>query len=176
MSDELRQMLKFSDEERETLKQRIKEELEETTYTREYDLLDSTAELMRAGGQLDEVLQLRWNDYHKGVLSVGYEEWFHGELKLRETLLKEELTEYLTAVEDGNLVEAVDGALDIAVIAWGTALKLVGIQKAYRAQSEVARSNQTKVDGSLGPIVKREDGKILKPEGWTPPDIAGVIA
>jgi predicted HAD superfamily Cof-like phosphohydrolase len=24
-------------------------------------------------------------------------------------------------------------------------------------------------------VVRREDGKILKPEGWTPPDIEGVL-
>lgn len=40
------------------------------------------------------------------------------------------------------------------------------------AASEVAKSNLAKiVDGR---VIRREDGKVLKPEGWTPPDIAGV--
>ena len=38
---------------------------------------------------------------------------------------------------------------------------------------EVHRANMAKLHD--GKIVKREDGKTLKPEGWTPPDIAGVI-
>ena len=31
-----------------------------------------------------------------------------------------------------------------------------------------------KLDDNGNPIL-REDGKILKPEGWTPPDISGVL-
>jgi hypothetical protein len=26
-----------------------------------------------------------------------------------------------------------------------------------------------------GKVIRREDGKILKPAGWTPPDIKGVL-
>lgn len=43
---------------------------------------------------------------------------------------------------------------------------------------EVQRSNEAKAieqpDGSFK-VVRRADGKILKPPGWTPPDIAGVL-
>lgn len=35
---------------------------------------------------------------------------------------------------------------------------------------EIHRSNMAKVDGPV-----RDDGKILKPEGWVPPDVAGVL-
>lgn len=35
-------------------------------------------------------------------------------------------------------------------------------------------SNMLKV-GPDGKVVRREDGKILKPEGWRPPDIWGVL-
>lgn len=61
------------------------------------------------------------------------------------------------------------------VIAWGTLLTYVGEQCAIEVLREVWMSNLSKVDGSLGEIVRREDGKLLKPEGWTPPDIAGVL-
>jgi predicted HAD superfamily Cof-like phosphohydrolase len=37
---------------------------------------------------------------------------------------------------------------------------------------EVHRSNMAKLEGG---VRKREDGKILKPEGWTPPDVEGVM-
>jgi hypothetical protein len=26
-----------------------------------------------------------------------------------------------------------------------------------------------------GKVIRREDGKVLKPAGWTPPDIAGAM-
>jgi predicted HAD superfamily Cof-like phosphohydrolase len=40
---------------------------------------------------------------------------------------------------------------------------------------EVIRSNMAKVDPETGFVKKRADGKILKPEGWTPPDLASLI-
>ncbi len=45
--------------------------------------------------------------------------------------------------------------------------------------AEVHRSNMTKA--VLGPdgkctVIKREDGKILKPAGWEPPNIAAILA
>jgi predicted HAD superfamily Cof-like phosphohydrolase len=39
------------------------------------------------------------------------------------------------------------------------------------AWNEVARSNLAKIDTQTGKVKKREDGKVLKPEGWTPPDL-----
>ena len=29
--------------------------------------------------------------------------------------------------------------------------------------------------GLTGKVIKREDGKVLKPEGWTPPDIKSIL-
>jgi predicted HAD superfamily Cof-like phosphohydrolase len=37
------------------------------------------------------------------------------------------------------------------------------------AWNEVMRSNLAKIDLESGRVLKREDGKVLKPEGWTPP-------
>jgi predicted HAD superfamily Cof-like phosphohydrolase len=39
------------------------------------------------------------------------------------------------------------------------------------AWDEVARSNLSKIDPVTGKVIKRNDGKVLKPEGWTPPDL-----
>jgi predicted HAD superfamily Cof-like phosphohydrolase len=41
----------------------------------------------------------------------------------------------------------------------------------YSAWEEVARSNLAKIDKVTGKVIKREDGKIMKPEGWRPPDL-----
>jgi hypothetical protein len=34
------------------------------------------------------------------------------------------------------------------------------------------RSNFAKIDQASGKVLKREDGKVLKPEGWKPPELA----
>lgn len=120
------------------------------------NLLDATEEFMCKAGQLDAQptfcdLDLR---------------------KLRQDLLAEEYREYRNADTYGDLVETVDGLLDIIVVAWGTLLAYVGPEKAKAAAAEVVRSNLDKVRGD---IVRRGDGKILKPAGWRPPDIAGAL-
>jgi predicted HAD superfamily Cof-like phosphohydrolase len=45
----------------------------------------------------------------------------------------------------------------------------------FEAWKEIHRSNMAKVDPVTGRVLKREDGKVLKPEGWTRPNVAGVI-
>jgi hypothetical protein len=37
------------------------------------------------------------------------------------------------------------------------------------AWNEVMRSNLDKIDPETGTVLKRDDGKVLKPDGWTPP-------
>ena len=39
------------------------------------------------------------------------------------------------------------------------------------AWREVRRSNLAKINPDTGKVNKREDGKVLKPEGWTPPNL-----
>lgn len=95
--------------------------------------------------------------------------------KLRRKLLAEEMHEYLDGEDSNDFVEIADGLADVIVIAWGTLLAYFGEAVATEVAREVWSSNLSKVDGSLGPIQRREDGKLLKPEGWTPPDIAGVL-
>lgn len=73
-----------------------------------------------------------------------------------------------------EMVEAVDAFLDIAVVAYGGALEVAGIAATHRAADEVTRSNLAKI-GPDGAVAKRADGKVMKPEGWTAPDIAGAL-
>jgi predicted HAD superfamily Cof-like phosphohydrolase len=40
------------------------------------------------------------------------------------------------------------------------------------AWDEVLRSNMAKVDPITRKVTRREDGKILKPEGWKEPDLS----
>jgi predicted HAD superfamily Cof-like phosphohydrolase len=39
------------------------------------------------------------------------------------------------------------------------------------AWDEVMRTNFAKIDTETGKVRKREDGKVLKPEGWLPPEL-----
>lgn len=94
-----------------------------------------------------------------------------GDRLLRKRLLTEEYEEYMNAEFDDDIVEIADALADLIYIACGTAVSYgIPLDKVF---SEVHRSNMAKlVDGK--PIY-REDGKVLKPEGWTPPDIKGIL-
>jgi predicted HAD superfamily Cof-like phosphohydrolase len=68
-----------------------------------------------------------------------------------------------------NMAELVDALADIDYVVEGTRAAF-GVEGAAVA-AEVHRSNMAKLDGGR----LREDGKFLKPAGWTPPDIRGVL-
>ena len=91
---------------------------------------------------------------------------------MRHALLKEEDNEYEAAWHDLDFPETVDAYVDMLYILFGTLLVQVGQEKAELLWEEVHRTNMAKfADG----VKLREDGKILKPEGWQPPDIAGIL-
>lgn len=43
------------------------------------------------------------------------------------------------------------------------------------AWNEVVTNNMSKVCKETGKVIKRDDGKILKPEGWKPPDFSKYV-
>lgn len=87
---------------------------------------------------------------------------------LRCGLIAEEARETIEAAEAGDIVGAIDGLCDLIVVAYGAALEW-GVDLAPFCD-EVHRSNMAKVGGPT-----RADGKKLKPEGWQPPNIAGIL-
>lgn len=90
--------------------------------------------------------------------------------------LEDEVNEGFEAVHYLDDAEAVDAFLDAAYVAFTGAIRIAGVNKTAEAWEAIIRANESKVDGSIGP--KRQDpdtGKILKPEGWTAPDIAGIL-
>jgi predicted HAD superfamily Cof-like phosphohydrolase len=94
-------------------------------------------------------------------------------IELRIKLLREEVEEYAEAARTGDLVEVLDALADIGYILAGTILNH-GMQNIYDdAFNEVHRSNMAKlVDGK---VLRREDGKVMKPQGWTPPQLAQFV-
>ena len=97
--------------------------------------------------------------------SVGQENI--AQYKLYLDLIKEEIQE----LEDSRTrTDDLDALIDILVVTIG-AIHSAGFD-GEAAWQEVMRSNFAKIDPVSGKIRKREDGKILKPDGWTPPDLA----
>lgn len=74
-------------------------------------------------------------------------------------------------VGEVDTVEVADALADIDYVVQGAAL-VFGLPH-DEVFAEVHRSNMAKLVN--GEVIRREDGKILKPEGWTPPDVAGVL-
>ena len=91
-------------------------------------------------------------------------------IELRIKLLTEEVQEYAAAARAGDMVEILDALADIGYILAGTIINH-GMQDIYDdAFDEVHRSNMAKlVDGK---VHRRDDGKVLKPEGWQPPNLS----
>lgn len=81
-------------------------------------------------------------------------------------LIEEEYNELSTAK---NKVEALDALIDILVVTVG-AIHSMGAD-GEGAWNEVMRTNFAKINDETGKVNKREDGKVLKPEGWTPPKL-----
>lgn len=91
------------------------------------------------------------------------------QFKLYVKLIEEECRELEVAINNVDKVEAVDALTDILVVTIG-ALHSMGAD-AEGAWKEVMRTNFAKIDKETGKVRKREDGKVLKPVGWAPPDL-----
>lgn len=133
------------------------------------------AEFMLASGQ--ELVQLRktmkLNKMHpQATLYMNLCEEEFSELEAAMKKLSESVyeTERIAAVS-----EVADAVCDLAVVMMGLC-NSIGIPF-HACYDEVHRSNMRKcqeVDGQYK-IVKREDGKILKPDTWTPPDLINIL-
>ena len=84
-------------------------------------------------------------------------------------LIEEEHKELKVALAENDEEEIVDALLDILVVTMG-ALHSFGAD-GEGGWKEVMRTNFAKIDKETGKVRKREDGRVLKPVGWTPPDL-----
>jgi predicted HAD superfamily Cof-like phosphohydrolase len=83
------------------------------------------------------------------------------------SLIDEEYAELEVAEFDS--VGELDAVVDLIVVLVGYAhSRGWNIDAAWE---EVHRSNKAKIDPVTGMVTKRSDGKILKPPGWTPPNL-----
>ena len=95
------------------------------------------------------------------------------QFKLYYDLIAEEFAELNAAVLSGDRVEQLDALIDILVVTIG-AIHSMGAD-GDGAWKEVMRTNFAKIDSETGKVRKREDGKVLKPLGWTPPELAPFV-
>ena len=88
-------------------------------------------------------------------------------------LIREELGELEEACRSEDDVARLDALIDIMVVTVG-AIHSMGAN-GESAWNEVMASNFAKIDRETGKVIKRADGKVLKPEGWRAPDLAKFV-
>jgi predicted HAD superfamily Cof-like phosphohydrolase len=86
-------------------------------------------------------------------------------------LISEEFNELIAST---TKVDDLDALIDILVVTIG-AIHSLGAD-AEGAWKEVMSTNFAKIDKQTGRVRKREDGKVLKPAGWTPPDLESFVS
>jgi predicted HAD superfamily Cof-like phosphohydrolase len=84
-------------------------------------------------------------------------------------LIAEEYNELADAIAADDRVEHLDALVDILVVTMG-AIRTGGFD-GEGAWREVMDTNFAKIDPVTGKVRKREDGKVLKPEGWQAPKL-----
>ena len=95
--------------------------------------------------------------------------WNEPQFNLYTNLIQEEVDELWVANAAADPKECLDALIDILVVTVG-AIHSLGAD-GEGAWNEVMRTNFAKIDPATGRVNKREDGKVLKPEGWKPPEL-----
>jgi predicted HAD superfamily Cof-like phosphohydrolase len=95
------------------------------------------------------------------------------QFELYKNLIEEEFSELVTAENANDRVEQLDALIDILVVTIG-AIHSMGAD-AEGAWKEVMKTNFAKIEAD-GKVRKREDGKVLKPIGWMPPELAPFVS
>jgi len=90
--------------------------------------------------------------------------------KLCKTLIKQEvIEELLPAIDEDNWEEIIDGIGDSIFVLFFCACKIgIDLQPFWDA---IVQANMKKFSGPIDPETKKQ----LKPEGWEPPDIGGIL-
>jgi len=86
-------------------------------------------------------------------------------------LISEKFNELIAST---TKVDDLDALIDILVVTIG-AIHSLGAD-AEGAWKEVMSTNFAKIDKQTGMVRKREDGKVLKPAGWAPPNLEPFVS
>ena len=114
-------------------------------------------------------------DVEKFILAVGQtvSENNESQALLYRSLILEEYGELQEAFNENDDVEVADAIFDLCWVAIGYAMSRGWDMPAMWAEG--AQSNLSKIDPDTGLVKRRPDGKILKPEGWLPPNFAQFV-
>jgi len=93
-------------------------------------------------------------------------------VKLRSSLIEEELSELKIALEQKNLEEVADALTDILYVTYGAG-HAFGINL-DRCFEEVQKSNMSKL-GEDGKPIYNDKGKVMKSEKYFPPNFKKVL-
>ena len=92
--------------------------------------------------------------------------------KLRLDLIEEELDELQYGIDNQDMVEIADALTDLLYVVYGAGHAFgIDLDDCFK---EVHKSNLSKLGPDFRPI-KREDGKVLKPDTYFPPDLKTVL-
>ena len=117
--------------------------------------------------RLDVATFMRAGDQNVEIKNAGFYPGRLSQADLYMDLVTEEFNELSEAVDKKDIVETADACADLIWVVEGLMYSL-GIDP-QTVWDEVAKSNHSKtVEGKL---IKREDGKVLKPETFQPPNI-----
>lgn len=93
-------------------------------------------------------------------------------VELRVDLIEEELTELIVAIAEKDIVEVADALTDLLYVVYGAGHTFgIDLDKTF---AEVHRSNMSKL-GEDGRPVRRADGKVLKGQNYSPPDLTKIL-
>lgn len=91
---------------------------------------------------------------------------------LRYHLIAEELSEFDDALVDNDIVEVADALTDLLYVVYGAGHAFgIDLDACF---AEVHRSNMSKLDAQ-GQVIRREDGKVLKSDLYSPPDLKPIL-
>ena len=92
--------------------------------------------------------------------------------RLRLDLIEEELDELQYGIDNQDMVEVADALTDLLYVDYGAGHAFgIDLDDCFK---EVHKSNLSKLGPDFRPI-KREDGKVLKPDTYFPPDLKTVL-
>ena len=92
--------------------------------------------------------------------------------RLRLDLIEEELDELHYAIDNKDMVEIADALGDLLYVVYGAGHAFgIDLDECFK---EIHASNMSKL-GPDGKPIKREDGKVLKPDTYFPPDLKSIL-
>lgn len=130
-------------------------------------LIEDQRGMMRAFGNVLDAYDYSQASLYQDLVDEEYEELDEA----MSALHVEQKTYGAPTIE--TVAKVVDGAVDLVVTALGL-LESLGVP-AQKCWDEVLRSNMAKV-AEDGMVKRNIVGKIMKPAGWAPPNLVGVLA